>query len=88
LTEADGSPLGSESQAAGAEPVLQTVETKAPGQTPLTEVAEPQVQAPEAPPPSEPGPTPEVAVAPRSEFPVVDILQGEGWRMLRRQSSK
>ncbi len=85
---ADGSPLVSESQAAGVKPLVQTVETKMPGETPLTEVAEPQMQAPEAPPPSEPGPTPEVAVAPRSEFPVVDILQGEGWQMARKRKSK
>jgi pimeloyl-ACP methyl ester carboxylesterase len=85
---ADGSPLISESQAVGTVTLLQAVETEMPGTTPLVEMAEPQTQAPKAPPPAEPGPIPEVAVAPRSEFPVVDILQGEGWRMARRRRSK
>jgi hypothetical protein len=84
----DGSPLIDEPQPVGVEPSLQTVETKSPGTTPLVEVAEPQTQAPKAPPPAEPGPIPEVAVAPRSEFPVVDILQGEGWRIARKRRSK
>jgi hypothetical protein len=87
---ADGSPLIAESPAVGAQPLPQAVETEMPGTTPLMEVAEPQIQAPKAPPPSEPGPIPEVAVAPRSEFPVVDILQGEGWQITRtrRRRSK
>jgi hypothetical protein len=88
--DTDGSPLISKPQEASVERLTQAVETNLPGTTPLTEVSEPQIQAAMAPPPSdsEPGPIPEVAVAPRSEFPVVDILQGEGWRMVRRKKSK
>jgi hypothetical protein len=88
--DADGSPLISAPQAAGAEPSLQAAETHMAGTTPLMEMAEPQVQAPKAPPPAdaEPGPIPEVAVAPHSEFPVVDILQAEGWRMARKRRAK
>ena len=85
---ADGSPLIPESQVVGTEALPQAVETEMPGTTPLMEVAEPQLQAPKAPPPSEPGPIPEVAVAPRSEFPVVDILQGEGWQIARRRRAR
>ena len=88
--KADGSPLISEPQPVGVEPLLQAAEVEMPGRTPLVDVAEPQKEAPKAPPPAEPGPepTPEVAVAPRSEFPVVDILQGEGWKMARKRRSK
>jgi hypothetical protein len=86
--DSDGSPLVSAPPAAGTEPSFQAAETKMPGTTPLMEVAEPQVQAPKAPPPVEPGPIPEVAVAPDSEFPVVDILQAEGWQMARKRRTK
>jgi hypothetical protein len=88
--DADGSPLISTPPVAGAEPLLQAAGVEMPGTTPLVNVGEPQIEAPKAPPPSpsEPGPIPEVAVAPRSEFPVVDILQGEGWKMARKRKSK
>jgi len=78
----DGAPLVPVSQMPTAKTVAQTVDTNVPGETPLTHVAEPQAQAPASPPPTEPGPIPEVAVAPRSGIPVVDILRSEGWRMV------
>jgi len=84
----DGSPVIAASPAVGVEPALQTVEANMPGTTPLVEMAEPQIQAPKAPPPAEPGPIPEVAVAPHSEFPIVDILQGEGWQMKGKPKSR
>jgi hypothetical protein len=86
-TGADGSPLIA-APAVGVEPALQTVEANMPGTTPLVEMAEPQMQAAKAPPPAEPGPIPEVAVAPHSEFPVVDILQDEGWQMKGKPKSR
>jgi len=79
--DAEGAPLIGDSQEPDSKTVLQTIGTNLPGETPLTELAEPQAQVPDSPPPTQPGPIPEVAVAPRSGSPVVDILRSEGWRV-------
>ena len=66
-------------QEPGAAAAMVTAETREPGQQPLAETAEPQTEQPTA--PSEPARLdPEVAVAPRSRSPVVDLLLAEGWR--------
>jgi hypothetical protein len=56
------------------------VETHEPGETPLAETAQPQHAQPKA--PQQPyGLEPEVAVAPRSGSPIIDVLQHEGWTL-------
>jgi hypothetical protein len=65
-------------QAPQAEPAMITAETREPGQRPLAETAEPQVEQPVA--PSAPARLdPEVAVAPHSGSAVVDVLLADGW---------
>jgi hypothetical protein len=54
-------------------------ETASPGHTPLVMSAEAPVEAPEAPPSSDAEPIPEVAVAPRSGSPILDMLAATGW---------
>ena len=55
-------------------------EVLAPGQTPLVTSAEAPDATPEAPPkPGADQPIPEVAVAPRSGSPILDILAASGW---------
>jgi hypothetical protein len=54
-------------------------EVHEPGEQPLAETAEPQTEQPTA--PHEPARLdPEVAVAPRSGSPVIDVLRSQGWR--------
>jgi hypothetical protein len=63
---------------ATAAPLSPAAKTHEPGETPLVETAQPQEAQPVAPPqPS--GLAPEVAVAPRSGSPILDVLQSEGW---------
>jgi hypothetical protein len=62
-----------------AAPAMIAAETHEPGQRPLAETAEPQVEQPTA--PDEPARVdPEVAVAPRSGSAIVDVLLAHGWR--------
>ena len=61
-----------------AEPARIAAATQAPGDKPVVAVAEPQTQRPVAPLPAR-GPVVEVAVAPRSGSPVVDLLAVAGW---------
>jgi hypothetical protein len=66
-------------RAAAPVPLMPTVETHPPGSTPVSETAPPQRARP-VPPPQGDGIIPEVAVAPRSGSPVMDVLQAVGWR--------
>ena len=62
-----------------AAPAMVAAETHEPGERPLAETAEPQVERPTA--PDEPARLdPEVAVAPRSGSAIVDVLLAHGWR--------
>ena len=63
-----------------AKPAMQTVETSPPGERPLTETAPPQTQQPEA--PNQPGLTLEVADAPRTGSPILDVLQSSGYSVV------
>lgn len=82
LTLGDQAPALDEpaAQAVPAEPAAfsSTVEVQPPGETPLAETAPPQLDQPASPPqPQEI--SVEVAVAPRTGSPVLDILQSYGW---------
>ena len=62
------------------QPFKPAVEIHAPGETPLVETAQPQRARPKA--PQQPfGLEPEVAVAPRSGSPIIDVLQSTGWML-------
>jgi hypothetical protein len=62
-----------------ASPAVVVAETRQPGEQPLVDTAEPQTEQPTA--PDEPGRLdPEVAVAPHSGSPIIDVLLAEGWR--------
>jgi hypothetical protein len=56
-------------------------EVTAPGESPLVMSAEAPAEAPEAPvSPAAAEPLPEVAVAPRSGSPILDVLDSVGWK--------
>jgi len=62
------------------QPFKPAAEIHAPGETPLVETAQPQRARPKA--PQQPfGLEPEVAVAPRSGSPIIDVLQSAGWTL-------
>jgi hypothetical protein len=66
-------------------PAMVAAETHEPGEVPLAETAEPQTEQPTAPD----APVrldPEVAVAPHSGSPTVDILLASGWRVGKPRS--
>jgi hypothetical protein len=68
---------------APAEPAMVAAATHEPGKRPVVETAEPQTQQPTA--PNQPTRLlAEVAVAPRSGRPVIDVMAAEGWRRVRR----
>jgi hypothetical protein len=67
--------MPAEASAEGAPPA----EAAAPGQTPLVMSAEAPADAPDAPPAAAAEPIPEVAVAPRSGSPILDMLEATGW---------
>jgi papain like protease len=70
-------------EAGSAGPAMVAAATHAPGERPVVETAEPQTGQPTA--PEQPAHLDaEVAVAPRSGRPVVDLLQAQGWRPARR----
>jgi hypothetical protein len=68
-----------------ATPAMVAAETHEPGEQPLAEMAEPQTEQPTA--PSEPARLdPEVAVAPHSGSPVIDVLVAQGWLAAKPRS--
>jgi len=68
---------------APAEPAMVAAATHEPGKRPVVETTEPQTQQPTA--PNQPTRLlAEVAVAPRSGSPVIDVMAAEGWRRVRR----
>ena len=72
-----GAAVGDAPDAAEGAPAAEVL---APGQTPLVVSAEAPDARPEAPPkPAADDPIPEVAVAPRSGSPILDILAATGW---------
>jgi hypothetical protein len=78
-TDQPGTALQSATPApAAAQPITPAAETHAPGSTPLVDTAKPQRGRPVA--PQKPFDLePEVAVAPRSGSPIVDVLMDVGW---------
>ena len=64
-----------------AEPAPRAAETAPPGDEPIQTTAAPQYQRPEAPRSRRRAPIPEVAVAPRTSSPILDVLQSAGWRI-------
>jgi hypothetical protein len=75
-TAAAGHPEATADDAGGTPPA----ETGAPGATPLVVATETPASAPDAPEsPAGATPIPEVAVAPRSGSPILDILAASGW---------
>jgi hypothetical protein len=78
LSDADRAPAMGRGQPA---PVM--AEVHDPGERPLVETGEPQTGRPTA--PEQPGIPIEVAVAPRSGSPVLDVLLARGWRMAEEQ---
>jgi hypothetical protein len=64
-----------------AAPAMVAAEIHEPGERPLAETAEPQTEQPSA--PTEPARLDsEVAVAPHSGSPVIDVLVAQGWRVM------
>jgi hypothetical protein len=64
-----------------AAPAMVAAEIHEPGERPLAETAEPQTERPSA--PTEPARLDsEVAVAPHSGSPVIDVLVAQGWRVM------
>jgi hypothetical protein len=61
-------------------PLLVPAEAHPPGETPLVETAEPQVERPTA--PAQAGLAVEVAVAPRSGSPTLDVLLESGYTVV------
>jgi hypothetical protein len=59
--------------------LMQPAAAHPPGETPLVETAPPQTERPRA--PEADGGVVEVAAAPRTGSPVLDVLQREGWRI-------
>jgi hypothetical protein len=68
--------LGDDATPAGGAP---PAEAAVPGETPLVVAAEIPDEAPEAPATTAAEPIPEVAVAPRSGSPILDVLAATGW---------
>jgi hypothetical protein len=62
------------------EPAQSTVETHPPGESPLTETAAAPTEQPEA--PSQEGLPLEVADAPKSGSPILDVLQASGYKVI------
>jgi hypothetical protein len=70
-----------------AAPSMVAAELHEPGEQPLAETAEPQTEQPTVPyDPARLGS--EVAVAPRSGSPVIDVLLAEGWRISRFRTAR
>jgi hypothetical protein len=68
-------------------PAMVAAEVHEPGEQPLADTAEPQTEQPTA--PDAPAPLdPEVAVAPHSGSPVVDVLIASGWRVAKPRSKR
>lgn len=72
---------------ADALPAMLGAELHEPGEQPLAETAEPQTEQPTA--PNAPAHVdPEVAVAPHSGTPVVDVLLASGWQVVKPRSKR
>jgi hypothetical protein len=65
-----------------------SADTQGAGAALVVETAEPQTQRPEA--PAQPGGavTPEVGVAPQSGYPIVDLLQADGWQLASGETAE
>jgi hypothetical protein len=87
LTETEPMPpAAAQPRQPDAAPAMVTAETHEPGAQPLAETAEPQTEQPMA--PAEPARLDaEVAVAPHSGSPVIDVLVAQGWRVTEPSSS-
>jgi Papain family cysteine protease len=87
LIETEPTPAAARPRQPEAAPSMVAAETHEPGEQPLAETAEPQTEQPTA--PDEPARLdPEVAVAPHSGSPVIDLLQAQGWRMENPHSNR
>jgi pimeloyl-ACP methyl ester carboxylesterase len=62
------------------DPIAPIAEANAPGTTPLVETAPPQTQVPEA--PAQPGLSREVAIAPTTGSPTLDVLESAGYKVV------
>jgi hypothetical protein len=76
---APGAPVTPAPVTADGRRLMQPAAANLPGETPLVETAPPQTERPRAPATAEG--VVEVAAAPRSGSPVLDVLQQEGWRI-------
>jgi hypothetical protein len=72
---------------AGSGGAMESAEAHPPGETPLVETSEPQVEVPTA-PPDGPGILIEVADAPRTGSPILDVLISEGWEVKEKPEKK
>jgi hypothetical protein len=80
LAEPEPATPAAQSRQPGAAPAMVAAETHEPGEVPLAETAQPQTEQPTA--PDTPARLdPEVAVAPHSGSPIVDVLLARGWRV-------
>jgi hypothetical protein len=79
LTETEPAPPAAGPRQPDTAPAMVAAEVHEPGEQPLAETAAPQTEQPAA--PREPARLdPEVAVAPHSGSPVIDVLRSRGWR--------
>jgi hypothetical protein len=81
LTETEPTtPSAADAPRPATSPAMVAAETHEPGDQPLAETAEPQTEQPTA--PDEPARLdPEVAVAPHTGSPIIDLLLAQGWQV-------